>query len=365
MGLFDFFKKKTDTTSSAKAIDSYSAVPDETESKYYQPKEYYTTKAFEGTQFERSVITFEARKETCIPSKNGLYVAEILLLAMCSSYPNPQNGYPGYWWFQYGIRNVGNALKSLEQRKFIQLLSATDSLSNMTVAQPKELLEHFNLSTAGKKSDLIDRLKSNLRETDLADVVSDRKYTLTELGEQELQENEYVLYMHRHPQKTTEGSTFGPQFNVWAVNKRLGGNTINWRVIVDAMEHDVVNFHNARNQQNRQKRQEVDPKKATKLNAQDTQLKQIQLAEEQYAESGNIDALIAFWEEIWKSGGLLFNGSKWTFRLPDLYIKQKRYDDALRILKKIKKPQYQEKVQGYIEKIEKARNRPGTPTPKR
>lgn len=239
MGLFDFLRRKSDPNNKQNLLltDSYSALPNETESQFYQPKEYYTAKAFEGTQFERTVITFEERKKTCNPSRNGLYVAEILLLAMCSSYPNPKNGYPGYWWFQYGIRNVGNALKSLEQRGFIQFSTATESIHKLTIPQLKNILEKFDLPTVGKKSDLVDRIQDSLTENDLADSIPDRKYTLTELGRRELEENEYVLYMHRHPRKTTEDTTFGPAFNVWEVNKQLAQNPQKyWQHIVAEME---------------------------------------------------------------------------------------------------------------------------------
>lgn len=90
-----------------------------------------------------------------------------------------------------------------------------------------------------------------------------------------------------------------------------------------------------------------------KLKAQSMQINSVQAAEKTFESDGNIDALIEFWENIWNNGGLLFNGSKWTFRLPDLYIKQKRYDDALRILRKIRNPYYIDKKNSYIERIEK------------
>ena len=107
MGIFDKFKKKE--------IFCEPAVPDE-EKKYYQPDSYYTEYSHKGTQFEKRVIPFDERKKISYPSRNGLYVAEILLLEYCSygTYPQPKNGYPGFWWFAYGIRNVGFRLKSLE-----------------------------------------------------------------------------------------------------------------------------------------------------------------------------------------------------------------------------------------------------------
>lgn len=93
------------------------------------------------------------------------------------------------------------------------------------------------------------------------------------------------------------------------------------------------------------------------LKSQDEQLESIKNAEKKYELDGNIDSLIKFWEDIWNNGGLLFRGSEWTFRLPDLYIKQKRYDDALSILRKIRNPSYRDKKASYIERIEKLKQK--------
>lgn len=177
MGFFEKFKKKT--------LFVEPPIP-ESEKKYYQPDNYYTEYAHKGTQFEKRVIPFDERKTISYPSKNGLFVAEILLLEYCSygTYPYPKNGYPGFWWFTYGIRNVGFRLKSLEERGFIKI-----------------------------------NRKNN-------------KYYLTSIGEEELGENLYVPYMHKHKKKTTEDTTFGPEFNVWSVNRAIGnGDTRDWREI--------------------------------------------------------------------------------------------------------------------------------------
>lgn len=93
------------------------------------------------------------------------------------------------------------------------------------------------------------------------------------------------------------------------------------------------------------------------LKSQDEQLESIKNAEKKYELDGSIDSLIKFWEDIWNNGGLLFRGSAWTFRLPDLYIKQKRYDDALSILRKIRNPSYRDKKASYIERIEKLKQK--------
>lgn len=93
------------------------------------------------------------------------------------------------------------------------------------------------------------------------------------------------------------------------------------------------------------------------LRAQDRQISEIQKAEAAFESTGDIGALIEFWESIWGNGGLLFNGSRWTFRLPDLYFKLKQYDDAIRILNKIKNPDYAERVADYIQKANKAKEK--------
>lgn len=93
------------------------------------------------------------------------------------------------------------------------------------------------------------------------------------------------------------------------------------------------------------------------LKSQDEQLEKIKRAESYFKETGDIDFLIKFWEGIWKSGGLLFSGSKWTFRLPDLYIKIGEYDKALSILKKIKNPYYTDRRDSYIERVKKMQSK--------
>lgn len=98
----------------------------------------------------------------------------------------------------------------------------------------------------------------------------------------------------------------------------------------------------------------------TEIAAQDRQIRQINAAEEKYKETGDIETLILFWENIWKNGGLLFNGSLKTFRLPDLYIQQKRYADALEIVERIRQAgQYTEKANNYAQKIQKLMKKGG------
>lgn len=354
MGIFDFFKKSTNTRTQRPPLES--PIPDE-DKKYYQPDSYYTDVAFEGTPFEKKVITFEDRKKTAIPSRTGLYPAEILLLEYCSygTYPHPKNGYSGFWWFEYGIRDVGSALKSLENRGYITFSTAKSSLDSLTISQLKDILLSKGLPVAGKKADLVMRVSDATSEEEILDAGIEKKYELTALGKQELSENEYVPYMHKAHNKTTEDESFGMTFNVWSINKLLGtGDKSNWKAVVSAQE-------NKRNQQIADQKsstmrtlEKIDPELFRTLRSQDQQLGVIQEARRKYDNDKNLDYYIAFWEMLWKDGGLLFDGSKWHFELPNLYIESKRYDDALIFLKKLKKEkkEYADKADSYINKVE-------------
>ena len=256
MGLFDLFKPKnqkesqkrnnTVTSSSInRAItdspdcyaDSSSISPDE--KPYYQPDTYYTYYSYAGSGMGTKVVPFDDRKETSYPSARGLYVGEIMLLDYCNkgNYPKPKSGYPGFWWFKYGIRDIGHALESLEKRGFLQWAPKTGSLKYMRVNELKQILSDAGLPTSGKKADLIERIILEISEDDITIPDYDAKYELTELGKAELKDNEYVPYMHNHRHLTTEDGRFGDTFTVWDINKLFpDGNTSDWRKKVGKIE---------------------------------------------------------------------------------------------------------------------------------
>ena len=193
MRLLDLFKKNA-IPNSEPETDVEKLITPESQTRVYEPDPYYTDVVFAGTPFERKVITFEDRKKTTIPSKQGLYPAEILLLDYCSkgSYPKPKNRYPGFWWFTYGIHDVEAVLKTLEERGFIAFAPAKDSIKSFTVSQLKELLATKGQQTTGKKAELIERVTNSFSEEELLAASVPMKYVLTEIGEQELNENAYV-----------------------------------------------------------------------------------------------------------------------------------------------------------------------------
>ena len=184
-------------------------IPEE-EKKYYRPEEYYKNYAYDG--LGKEVITFEAQKKNLVPTRNGLYPAEVLLLHYCTfgTYPHPRNGFPGFWWYEYGIRDVVGALGSLEVRGFLRRSNAYESIERYTVAELKNILKEFGLPVSGKKAELISRVKERINFEDLNKTVDEWFYVPTPLGQEELEENQNVPYMHSYPQKTTNSGMLGP-----------------------------------------------------------------------------------------------------------------------------------------------------------
>lgn len=253
-----------------------------------------------------------------------------MLLEYCSkgTYPSPKNGYPGFWWFACGIRDVGAALNSLEERGYIAWGSVWDAVGGFTVAQLKDLLTSQDMPTTGKKADLVERVLSGVPDEALIVAGAQRKYILTEIGRLELDENAYVPYMHSVPNKTTEDTRLGMTFNVWSINKLLGtGDKSAWRDVVDEQERKMNQETANRNAAFMHDLKRIAPDEYRKLRTQDQQIAAVQKAREQYDTDKDSSGYIDFWEMVWANGGLKFERAGWHFELPDLYIKAKRYDD--------------------------------------
>ena len=252
MGLLDFMKKSPVTIGfsgtaggNSKAqfryADSSSISPDER--PYYQPDSYYTFYSYPGTTAARKVVTFDERKRMSYPSSSGLYVAEILLLDYCSKgkYPKPSSGYPGLWWFEYGIRDVGHALESIKDRGFIRYQTKYEALSSLKMDQLKKILRNEGLPENGKKAELVERITESVSEDKIQIDGFIARYVLTESGQIELGRNGYVPYMHKHRYKTTEGGMFGKEFNVWSINRCFkNGDASDWKSVVRKAEKEVI-----------------------------------------------------------------------------------------------------------------------------
>lgn len=155
MGLLNvlskFGKTATATNRSAsnsrgKTVYADSSTVSSDEVPYYREDSYYTLYSYPDSMMQTKIITFEERKGTAIPSARGLYPAQIMLLSYCETgrYPKPNGGYPGFWWFEYGIRDVGHALENLAANGFLEWAPKAHSLSSLKVAE----LEAFSKTLA-------------------------------------------------------------------------------------------------------------------------------------------------------------------------------------------------------------------------
>lgn len=308
MGLFDAIKKavRGNTNLTYEQVLSRASTIPESEKQYYQKDDYYSKVVFENSMFEKEVVPFEQRIKDSIPSATGLYVPEILMLHFCRSFPNPKNGgYPGYWWFKYGVRNVGAMLDSLAERGYITIDSKT------------------------------------------------QKYKLTEKGEKEQEDNAYVYYMH--------SKSVDARYTPWEMNKMLGcGDKGRYLKILDEIQANIEKKATQQKTTSEAVRQEFRKKSPEFRKLDDDNLSMenyirlINDRDAQYKEDKDIDSYILFWEDIWKNDKSLL-GAHWAFLLPDLYIKAKRYDDALACMPRLKKSGYETKVEKYIEKINEKR----------
>jgi hypothetical protein len=221
VGIFDLFRNKNNGKSQ-KAVALSSSVKVKTASPIIGKD-------------EDNVISAERRIRTAYPSKNGLYPHELLVLFYADSFYVGQKDFQAFWWYQYGVKSVPEILSSLLARGFIEIGTAVDSLQKQKVADIKALLHEFSLPVTGKKADLIDRVVTNIPVEKLDKMCTKRNYVVTELGEQEKKENEYILYIHRHRVADED---------IWSLNRLMherngrGYRDVLWsQMNVKAMEH--------------------------------------------------------------------------------------------------------------------------------
>lgn len=220
MGLFDFFKKKEQQK--PKVNISFSA-------HEYTPGEL-------KQQQEAKVSEIRELVRNSFPSNNGLLPHEIFMLSKATHYKTEETSFPQFWHYDFGVENPQALLKMLLNRGFIRVATAKESVDGLTVAELKELLSGYGIKAAGKKADLISSVQDGIREDDLAQAITSRRYALTELGEQELKENEYVTYF---------GSAIKYGLTLWDMNKMLQNYPNNlyldriWANLNQQMQHSA------------------------------------------------------------------------------------------------------------------------------
>ena len=157
--------------------------------------------------------------EKAFPSKNGLYPHEILMLSYATDYKIDLNDnyYQSFWCDKYGVTNPISILESLIKRGFIVNGGVRQTIEKFTISKLKEELKSIKEKTVGSRQDLIDRLLS-MPEDILEQKYLVRYFQLTALGKNELQENQYVSYLHKN--------NF---MSIWELNQMLHKEHKNYR----------------------------------------------------------------------------------------------------------------------------------------
>ncbi len=153
-------------------------------------------------------------RDASFPSKNGLRPHEILMLSYAPKFHVGQKNFQQFWYYKYAVSNPNELLESLVSKGFIRKCSAVESLGNLKVPELKAILSESGLKATGKKPDLILRITNEVAPDAIERNVNCRNYALTELGKTELQENEYVIYMHGYRYSN---------ISVWTINKAMQG----------------------------------------------------------------------------------------------------------------------------------------------
>ena len=167
-----------------------------------------------------------------------------------------------------------------------------------------------------------------------------------------MSENEYVYEMHCNSKYS--------DFTVWDLNKIIGnGDCRDFHEIILEKETEIETRVKESNEKSKESLKKHFPDMYAKLEAQDAQIKLVQERQAEYEETRDLDSYILFWEDLWKNGGLLFNGTGWTFTLSDLYVEAERYDDALKFVQFIKevKPNYADRAESSEKWILKLKNK--------
>ncbi|MBR3568181.1 MAG: SAP domain-containing protein [Salinivirgaceae bacterium] len=145
-------------------------------------------------------ISCEERIKSAFPDKNGLYPHEILMLHYASDYrPDEKNRYQEFWLSRYGVKDCDSLLNSLVKKGALK--NEVNILLNLqvsTIPTLKEVLKNNGLPMTGKKADLVNRILENVEEDKLPTSLKIKRYVISEMGKNSLEESEYVLYIHRH-----------------------------------------------------------------------------------------------------------------------------------------------------------------------
>lgn len=220
MGWFDFFRKKKNTEEPLEKQQEISMTKSSTSNNINEGVDVKQS-VVERHHTENEPVLLSELLMTATPSKQGLYPHEIMMLEYAPRFKTVNNTFQGFWYWQYSITEPQAVLDSLYKRGFIEISDLRTTLERLRIPEIKEELKLIQQKMTGKKAELIDRLIEFGDIEGLEKKYIERYYVITSKGEDELNENQYVSYLHRHRYMTC-----------WEMNKRIAQTHYSYRDVL-------------------------------------------------------------------------------------------------------------------------------------
>ena len=217
MGLFDLFKKKNIVQNPSTQNQNMTL---DLNSSAIKKEEVIKSSSIENSSEDQPPLLSDLIK-SAIPSKQGLYPHEIMMLEYAPHFKTSNNTFQNFWYYQYSVTEPQSILDSLYNRGFVEVGDLKSAIEKLKLSEIKEELKLINQKVTGKKDELVSRLIENGNIDFLNQKYAERYFVLTPKGEQELKENQYVSYLHRNRYMTA-----------WEMNQRIAQTHYPYRDIL-------------------------------------------------------------------------------------------------------------------------------------
>lgn len=102
---------------------------------------------------------------------------------------------PQYFEYRYGVE-AEESKQILQDKGYVVLCEAKDSLPLLHTAAIKRILKQKNLPLQGKKKELLARVSDNFSDEELSGLISLRRYRITPIGKKILEKHMDVIQRH-------------------------------------------------------------------------------------------------------------------------------------------------------------------------
>lgn len=199
-------------------------------------------KLVEDIQVKMDVLTKEKPSEIEVARSynkhlldEGISLGSVVLLWWCDG-KSIETYIPRYFLYDYSI-NANVEFIKLFDKGFLRWSTPKEHLESLKVIELKSILEKYDLPVSGrKKMELINRIKANLTDDDLATIIVGKAYKVTELGNSILNKYSNIIWGHKNNSK--DGSV-----NAFTFEKKLTGTPESYaiEILEDTFISDIKN----------------------------------------------------------------------------------------------------------------------------